>query len=115
MKFDITLKGATLNYTVVNDTPNDIYLVQYGNFNPDRGSHCYVYYKDTGGYVGELSFALMDKTILLIKSGTCFSRDIDLSELDRQRLVRISCRAAILMKDEHGNPYIERFDRSIAF
>ena len=114
MKFDITLKGATLNYTVANDTPEDVYIVQY-RFNLDRSLHCYVYYKDTGGYVGELSFALMDKTILLIKSGTCFSRDIDLSELDRQRLVRISCRAAIVMKDEHGNPYIERFDRSIAF
>ena len=115
VKFDITLKGTTLNYTVANDTPNDIYLVQYGNFNPDRGSHCYVYYKDTDGYVGEVSFVLIEKMGFLIKSGTCFSRDIDLSELDRQRLVRISCRAAIVMKDEHGNPYIERFDRSIAF
>ncbi|MCR8918479.1 hypothetical protein [Bacteroides sp. ET225] len=60
VKFDITLKGATLNYTVVNDTPNDIYLVQYGNFNPDRGLHCYVYYKDTDGYVGEVSFVLIE-------------------------------------------------------
>lgn len=66
VKFDITLKGATLNYTVVNDTPNDIYLVQYGNFNPDRGSHCYVYYKDTDGYVGEVSFVLIEKMGFLI-------------------------------------------------
>lgn len=25
VKFDITLKGTTLNYTVANDTPNDIF------------------------------------------------------------------------------------------
>ena len=115
VKFDIALKGTTLNYTVVNDTPNDIYLVQYGDFNPDRGSHCYVYYKDTGGYVGEVSFVLMEKTASLIKPGTCFSRDIDISELDRQRLVGISCRAAVMMTDEHDKPCIKRFDKSMAF
>ena len=115
VKFDITLKESTLNYMVVNDTPNDIYLVQYGDFNPDRGSHCYVYYKDTGGYVGEASFVLIEKMAFLIKPGTCFSRDIDISEFDRQRLVRISCRAAVMMADEHDKPCIKRFDKSITF
>ena len=61
VKFDITLKGNTLNYTVVNDTPKSVFLVRYNKFNEESTSHCVLYYKDKDGYVDEVSFALTDR------------------------------------------------------
>lgn len=115
VKFDITLKGNTLNYTVVNDTPKSVFLVRYNKFNEESTSHCVLYYKDKDGYVDEVSFALTDRIFFLIKPGARFSCDFDISEIDRQKLVEISGRATIVAEDEQGKSGIRNLDKSITF
>ena len=115
VKFDITLKGNTLNYTVVNDTPKSVFLVRYNKFNEESTLHCVLYYKDKDGYVDEISFALTDRIFFLIKPGARFSCDFDISEIDRQKLVEISGRATIVAEDEQGTSGIRNLDKSITF
>lgn len=115
VNFNVVMNGNVVSYTAMNNTSTDMYIIQHREPTMENGSHCLVTYRDNSGTVNYRMLSVMDRFAVLIKPQECYSYDIDISEYKNQKLMKIYCKAVVIIKNEHGKPYIKKYDKSITF
>lgn len=62
-----------------------------------------------------ISFALTDRIFFLLRTDARFSCGFDIAEIERQKLVEISGRAAVVAEDGQGGSVIKNLDKKLKF